>query len=132
MRHILKDIIVNILSIIIVGLLAFAGVFLVVELNYLGMVLSMILIIAYISLLCFFYKKIFSKRLFVSFEFITSVFWLSVFIIVNHLSDIGYWDGKIFGGLTEFLVSLAAIFISVLTFIVTSIVLWIKRNKNIA
>lgn len=128
MLHIIKDIIVNILSIIIVGILAFGSVLLVVELNYIGLILSVILIGLYIFLLCFFYKKIFSKRLFVSFEFITSAFWIAMLIWVNHLSSIGYWENEIFGGLIEYLVSLFAVIISTVTFLVTSIALWIKKK----
>lgn len=131
MLHILKDIIVNILSIVIVGLLAFAGVSLVLELNYLGLFLFIILLIAYITLLCIFYKKLFSKRLFISFEFITAVFWIGMFIIVNYLSNSGYWDNHFFGGLGEFLVSLFAIFISLITFFVTSVVLLLKKKKTL-
>lgn len=130
MLHIIKDIVINILSIIIVGILAFGSVFLIVELNYIGLVLSILLISLYIFTLCFFYKKIFSKRLFISFEFITSIFWIAMFILVNHLSGSGYWNNELFGGFTEFLVSLLAICISAVTFVVTSIVLFIKSKRN--
>lgn len=129
MLHIIKDIIVNILSIIIVGILAFCSVLLVVELNYIGLILSVILIGLYIFLLCFFYKKIFSKRLFVSFEFITSAFWIGMLILVNHLSNSGYWSNELFGGLTEFLTCIFAVIISAITFLVTSVVLIIKKKR---
>jgi len=129
MLHIIKDIIVNVLSIVIVGILALCSVFLVVELNYLGLALSILLVGIYIFLLCFFYKKIFSKRLFISFEFITSLFWIGMLMLVNHLSNSGYWSNELFGGLTEFLTCLFAIVISAITFLVTSIALWIKSKK---
>ncbi|MBE5813400.1 MAG: hypothetical protein E7314_07150 [Clostridiales bacterium] len=128
MLHIIKDIVVNVLSVVIVGILAFCSVFLVVELNYIGMILSVVLVGIYIFLLCYFYKKIFSKRLFVSFEFITSVFWIAMLILVNHMSSIGYWENELFGGLTEFLTCLAAVIISAITFVVTTMVLLIKRK----
>ena len=129
MLHIIKDIIVNILSIAIVGILAFCSVLLTVELNYLGLILSILLVGLYIFLLCFFYKKIFSKRLFISFEFITSAFWIGMLMLINYLSSIGYWGNELFGGLIEFLTSMFAIIISAVTFLVTSIVLWIKSKK---
>ena len=127
MAHIVKDIVVNILSIIIVGILAVCSFLLIVEFNYLGLSLSIILVAIYIFLLCFFYKRIFSKRLFISFEFITAVFWIAMFILVNHMSSIGFWNTA-FGGMLEFFVCLFAIFISAITFIVTTIILFIKRK----
>ena len=123
MLHILKDILVNVFSIIIVGLLSFCCLFLTLELNYVGLFLSVLLVGIYIFLLCFFYKKLFSKRLFISFEFITSAFWIGMFILVNHLSNNGFWSNIMFGGFAEFFVCLFAIFISTITFITTSIVL---------
>jgi len=128
MLHILKDIVVNVLSIIIVGLLAMVCLFLTLELNYVGLILSILIVGLYVTLLCFFYKKIFSKRLFISFEFITSAFWIGMFILVNYLSNSGYWDNEMFGGFGEFFVTLFAIFISVITFIATSITLFIKKK----
>ena len=129
MLHIIKDIIVNILSIAIVGILAFCSVLLTVELNYLGLILSILLVGLYIFLLCFFYKKIFSKRLFISFEFITSAFWIGMLMLVNHLSNSGYWSNELFGGLTEFLTCIFAVIISAITFLVTSVVLIIKKKR---
>ena len=67
--------------------------------------------------------------MFISFEFITSAFWIGMLILVNHLSSIGYWKGEMFGGLAEFLVCLFAVIISAVTFLVTSIVLFIKSKK---
>ena len=128
MLHILKDIVVNILSIIIVGLLAICCLFLTLELNYIGLILSILIVGLYVTLLCFFYKKLFSKRLFISFEFITSAFWISMFVLVNHLADSGYWSNEFFGGLGEFFVTLFAIFISVITFAATSVVLSVKKK----
>jgi len=127
MAHILKDIVVNILSIVIVGVLAFCSLELMIQFNFIGLALSIILVGIYIFLLCFFYKKIFSKRLFISFEFITAIFWIAMFIIVNHLSGIGFWDTA-FGGFLEFFVCLFAIFISAITFIATTIILFIKKR----
>lgn len=129
MLHIIKDIIVNILLIAIVGILAFCSVLLAVELNYLGLILSILLVGLYIFLLCFFYKKIFSKRLFISFEFITSAFWIGMLMLVNHLSNSGYWSNELFGGLTEFLTCIFAVIISAITFLVTSVVLIIKKKR---
>lgn len=128
MLHILKDIVINILSIIIVGVLAVCSVFLVFELNYIGLILSILLLGIYIFLLCFFYKKIFSKRLFISFEFITTAFWIGMYMLVNHLASIGYWENEYFGGLEEFLICLFAIIISAVTFTATSITLFIKKK----
>lgn len=130
MAHIIKDILINILSIIIVGVLALCSFLLIVEFNFLGLALSIVLVGIYIFLLCFFYKKIFSKRLFISFEFITAIFWIGMFIIVNHLSSIGFWNNTFFGGIGEFFVCLFAIFISAITFIATTTILFIKKRMQ--
>ncbi len=128
MLNILKDIGITILSIVIVGIIAYVSMFLVLELNSVGIFLSIILISIYIFLLCYFYKRLFSKRLFIGFEFVTSIFWISMFVLVNHMSSIGYWSNELFGGLIEYLICLFAIIISAITFLVTTIILCIKRK----
>lgn len=130
MKCITKGIIINILSVFIVWLLSFCSLFLVLELNYIGLLLSILLLGVYIFLLSVCYKKLLSKKLFICCGIITTIFWISMFLGVNYLNSIGFWSNQFFGGFAEFLISLFAVIISIVCFTCTSLLLIIKNRKK--